>query len=55
LGYAAEAYAAHEGSKVLVRYEDLRADALGEMRRIHSTLGMAVDEARLERAVQKHS
>jgi hypothetical protein len=55
VGHAAEAYDAHEGKKVLVRYEELRADALGTMRRIHSELGMVVDEARLRRAVEEHS
>jgi hypothetical protein len=40
---ANEAYGSHEGPKVLVRYEDLRADTLGEMRRVC-----------LARAVKKH-
>jgi hypothetical protein len=55
VGYAAEAYEAHQGLKVLVRYEELRAGTLEEVRRIHSVLGMEVDEARLEQAVHKHS
>jgi sulfotransferase family protein len=55
VGYAAEAYEAHQGLKVLLRYEELRADTLEEMRRIHSVLGMEVDEARLEQAVYEHS
>src|SRR3712207_3952808 len=55
VGYAAEAYDAHKGPKVLVRYEELRTDTLAEMRRIHSALGMAVDEGELSRAVHKHS
>ena len=55
VGHAAEAYHGHEGPKTLVRYEELRADALGQMRRIHSELGMAVDEGRLRRAVEEHS
>jgi hypothetical protein len=55
VGKAAEAYNAHQGPKVLLKYEDLRADTLGEMRRIHSTLGMSVDEEMLERAVEEHS
>src|SRR5215211_2083570 len=49
------AYDAHKGPKVLVRYEDLRADALGEMRRIYSVLGVPVEEEVLRRAVEKHS
>ena len=50
-----KAYDLHKGRKVLVRYEDLRADALGTMRRIYSTLGIEVDEGELRRAVEKHS
>ncbi len=52
---ARRAYDAHEGPKVLVRYEDLRADTMNEMRRIYSTLGIPVDEGELGRAVEKHS
>jgi len=47
------AYDAHKGPKVLVRYEELRADTLGEMRRIYSVL--EVPEEELRRAVEKHS
>src|SRR5215203_1197575 len=49
------AYDTHKGPKVLVRYEDLRADTLGEMGRIYSVLGIPADEAELRRAVEKHS
>ena len=49
------AYDAHEGPRVLVRYEDLRADTLNEMRRIYAVLGIAVEDEDLRRAVQKHS
>ena len=52
---AKQAYDAHEGRKVLVRYEELRADALGTMRRIYSELGIPVDEGKLVQAVEKHS
>ena len=55
VGKAAEAYTAHQGPKVLVKYEELRADTLGEMKRIHSVLGMEVDEKKLSRAVEEHS
>ncbi len=55
VGSAAEAYDAHKGPKVLVRYEELRSDTLGTMRRIYSTLGIEVDEGELERVVKKHS
>ncbi|HSL00736.1 MAG TPA: sulfotransferase [Rubrobacteraceae bacterium] len=52
---AREAFDAHGGPKALVRYEDLRADALGTMRWLYSTLEMAVGEEDLARAVQEHS
>ena len=55
VGKAAEAYEAYEGPKVLVKYEELRADALAEMKRIHSVLGMSVDEKKLGQAVHEHS
>jgi hypothetical protein len=55
MGKAKEAYDAHEGPKVLVRYEELRADTLGTMKRIYSTLGIEVDEEELARVVEKHS
>ena len=40
---------------MLVRYEELRADTLGTMKRMYSKLDVPVDEAELERAVEKHS
>src|SRR5918995_740332 len=49
------AYDAHEGPKGLARYEELRADTLGEMKRIYSVLGISVEEEELRRAVEKHS
>ena len=52
---AKSAYDAHEGKKVLVRYEELRADTLGTMKRMYSELGIEVDEGELERVVDKHS
>jgi hypothetical protein len=55
VGGAKQAYDAHEGPKVLIRYEELRADALGTMGRLYSTLGVPVDEAALRRAVDKHA
>jgi hypothetical protein len=55
IGNVKRAYDAHRGPKVLVRYEDLRANTLGEMRRIYSTLGVAVDEEGLARAVRRHA
>jgi len=55
IGNAKKAYDAHEGKKVLVRYEELRADTLGMMRRIYSTLGIPVEKKGLGRAVEKHA
>jgi hypothetical protein len=55
MGKAKEAYDAHKGPKVLVRYEELRADTLGAMRRMYSALGIEVDEEELKRVVEKHS
>jgi hypothetical protein len=49
------AYDVHQGSKVLVKYEDLRRDALNTMKRIYSGLEIRVDEEALARAVEKHS
>lgn len=55
VGNAAKAFEAHQGRKVLVKYEDLRADTLGEMRRIYASLEMSVNEDELARVVEKHS
>jgi hypothetical protein len=50
-----QAYDAHRVRKVQVRYEDLRADTLGTMKPIYSTLRLLVDDEELARAVEKHS
>ena len=55
MGNAKKAYDAHVGHKTLVRYEELRADALGTMRRMYDELGIPVDEKELSRAVEKHA
>ena len=55
MGNAKEAYDAHRGYKVLVKYEDLLADTLGTMKRIYSTLEVPVSEEELARVVEKHS
>jgi Sulfotransferase domain len=55
MGKAKEAYDAHKGPKVLVRYEELRADTLGTMKRMYSALGIEVGEEELARAVHKYS
>ncbi len=51
-----EAYAVHpDGSKAMVRYEDLRRDPLGRVSRIFDTLGIEVDRAQLAESIEKHS
>jgi hypothetical protein len=50
-----QAYEAHEGRKVVVRYEDLKANALAEMKRIYSALEIPVDEVELSRTVEEHA
>ena len=55
VGAAKKAYDAHAGPKVLIRYEELRADTLGTMRRLYSTLGVSVVVEELTRVVEKHS
>ena len=55
VGNAREAYEAHKGPKVLVRYEDLRSNTLQTMKRICAALGIPVEEEELARAVKKHS
>lgn len=55
MGKAKEAHDAHEGRKVVVRYEDLRLDTLREMKRIYAALDIPVDETQLIRAVERHS
>lgn len=54
-GLSQEAYESHGGPKTLVRYEDLRADTLGTMKRIYSELGIPAGEADLARVVEEHS
>jgi hypothetical protein len=55
VGKAKEAFDSHRGHKVLVRYEDLRANTLAEMKRLYATLEIPVQEKELARAVHKHS
>ena len=50
-----QAYQAHEGRKVMVRYEDLRADTFNTMKRIYSGLTIPVEEAELALSVEKNS
>ena len=50
-----QAYQAHEGRKVLIRYEDLKADTLGTLKHIYSALEIPIDEGDLIRAIEKYS
>jgi hypothetical protein len=50
-----QAYEHHAGPKVLVRYEDLRANTLDTMKHIYSTLQIPVDEEDLVRVVGEHA
>jgi hypothetical protein len=52
---AKEAYDNHRSPKALVRYEELRSDTLGTMRRLYTSLDMKVDDRELARAVRKHA
>lgn len=55
IGNAKKAYDAHGGQKALIRYEDLRADTLGSMRRLCSALRIPADEEKLIRIVEEHA
>ena len=54
MGRVWEAYEAHEGRKVLVRYEDLRSDPLKTLSDVFIRLGIPVDEAEFTRVVEKY-
>ena len=52
---AKEAYDTHGGRKVLIRYEDLRSDTLGSLKRIRSCLGIPVSEEDLVEVVDRYA
>ena len=52
---AQEAYDAHTGPKVVVRYEDLVADTPGTMRRMYAALGLPATDEEISRVVEKHA
>lgn len=54
LSKAREAYEMHQGRKALVKYEDLRADPAGTLRRLCDDLGMTVDDGELTRMVEEN-
>ncbi len=55
VGNAWRAYKAHDGRKVLIRYEDLRVDTVGTMKNVCSALGMTVNEGEIARVIERHS
>jgi hypothetical protein len=55
VGNVREAYEAHKGPKVLVRYEELRVNTLDTLRRVYSTLGISTDDGALERTVREYA
>ena len=55
IGNSKQAFEAHEGPKVTIKYEDLLRDTLGTMKSIYSKLEIEVDEDELARVVEKHS
>ncbi len=55
VGNSKEAFDAHEGRKVMIRYEELREDALRTMRRVYRELDIPVDGERLSRVVEGRS
>jgi hypothetical protein len=50
-----QAYESHPGPRLLVRYEEMRADAAPEVRRVFDWLGLAISEAELEALVEGQS
>jgi hypothetical protein len=50
-----EAFKAHSGPKLLLRYEDLRCDPLARMTELIEWLGLRLDTVRLRALVERHS
>ena len=55
IGSAKRAYDRHRGPKVFIRYEELKGDTLGTVRRLCVELGLPAEEGRLARVVADHS
>lgn len=55
VGAAKRAFDAHRGRKALVRYEELRTDALATLSSIYSALEINVEDEALARSVRKHA
>jgi len=50
-----KAFDSHGGHKILLKYDELRTDTLGSMRRLCAELALPVNEEKLARMVDKHS
>ena len=55
IGNGKRAFDAHDGRKIMVRYDDLRTRTLGTMRDLCAALELPVTEQRLAQIVEKHS
>jgi hypothetical protein len=55
MGNGKRAFDAHDGRKIMVRYDDLRTHTLGTMRDLCAALELPVTEQRLAQVVDKHS
>ena len=55
MGNGKKAFDAHDGRKIMVRYDDLRTRTLGTMRDLCAALELPVTEERLAQVVDKHS
>jgi len=49
------AFASHPGPKHRLRYEDLRVDTAGELRKLLDGIGLAVDDAKLAAMIEPHT
>ena len=52
---ACQAFSGHHGPKAIVRYEDVRADTLGAMRRLGDKLGLEIDDRDLAVSVAENA
>jgi len=55
MGNGKKAFDAHDGRKIMVRYDDLRTRTLGTMRNLCAALELPVTEQKLAQVVDKHS
>jgi hypothetical protein len=55
VGCARRAYSSHKGRKVLLKYEDLRADTLNTMKTLYTALEIPIDGKELEHVVAMHT